>query len=108
MMARQPIISYDWVSDTILGNSMDVLPSMMQYLVIQPKKTLYKIFNQLKFDISLISEEKVPSTKVSLTKEELGNIITKCSGHVVPEGDPQQPNTLVMCDSNTFRLDFKR
>lgn len=57
--------------------------------MIQPKKTLNKIFNQLKFDISLISEEKVPSTKVSLTKEELGNIITKCSGHVVPEGDLQ-------------------
>ena len=29
MLARQPIISYDWVSDTILGNSMDDLPSMM-------------------------------------------------------------------------------
>jgi len=29
MIARQPIISYDWVSDTVLGNSMDDLPSMM-------------------------------------------------------------------------------
>ena len=87
---------------------MDDLPSMMQYLVIQPKKTLYKIFNQLKFDISLISEEKAPSAKVSLTREELGNIITKCSGHVISEGDPEQPNTLVMCDRNTFRPGLKR
>ena len=76
--------------------------------MIQPKKTLYKIFNLLQFDISLISEEKIPSAKVSLTREELGNIITKCSGHVVSEGDPDYPNALVLCDRNTFRAGVKR
>jgi hypothetical protein len=77
--------------------------------VIQPKKTLYKIFNQIQFDISLISEEKAePSAKFSLTREELGNIITKCGGHVVSQGDPQYPNCLVMCDSNTFKAGVKK
>lgn len=78
--------------------------------MIQPKKTLYKIFNQLQFDISLISAEKisVPSAKVSLTRVELGNIITKCGGLVVAEGDTDYPNALILCERSTFRAGVKR
>lgn len=61
--------------------------SVMRRPVTQAEETPCQLFNGLTFDLSLISEDKVPSAKDSLTKEELENIIIKHGGHVVSEAE---------------------